>query len=270
MKRASGAELVVGRDHADRPVAGRRAAPRAPCARRAARVTSRSTSGSSSTESTRSLRPRSSTRPLFDSARGDRRPEQLVRASRRPRRRSAARSGPPAARPHEPRVEQLAQPPRDEVEQAVEIGLGRERVADLVQRLELPRPARRRLVQARVLDRDRRLRREQLDELLVLLGEVLAVRPSRSGRGCRRRPRAAGSARRGTSSSADGSAGSRPSADRRRIAAGAAGARRVMSAPRIPRPRGRSPIAACVSSSMPGVTKRSSCEPAASITPSAA
>ena len=75
----------------------------------------------------------------------------------------------------EARVEQLAQPAGDEVEQPVEVGLGRERVADLVQRLELARPAGRRLVEARVLDRDRRLAREQLDELLVLLGEVLAA-----------------------------------------------------------------------------------------------
>ena len=61
----------------------------------------------------------------------------------------------------EPRVEQLAQPPRDEVEQRLELGLGRERVPDLVQRLELARPARRRLVQPRVLDRHRGLPREQ-------------------------------------------------------------------------------------------------------------
>ena len=43
-----------------------------------------------------------------------------------------------------------------------------------------------------------------------------------------------------------------------------------MSTPRIPRPRGRSPIAACVSGSMPVVRKRSSPCPVPSMTPSAA
>ena len=50
--------------------------------------------------------------------------------------------------------------------------------------------------------------------------------PSPSGRGCRRRRRGAGPARRGTSSSADGPAGSRPSADRPRCRAAAAASRR--------------------------------------------
>ncbi len=77
------------------------------------------------------------------------------------------------------------------------------------------RPRGRRLVEARVLDRDRGLARKRLDELLVVGGE--SRRPaSRSGRGCRRQRRAAGSARRGSRASADGWAGSRPSADRRR------------------------------------------------------
>ena len=73
-------------------------------------------------------------------------------------------------------VEQLPQPPRDEVEEPLDVGLGRERVADLVQRLELPRPLRRSLVEPSVLDRDRRLRGEQRDDFLVVLGEVLAAR----------------------------------------------------------------------------------------------
>src|SRR5919197_580448 len=77
---------------------------------------------------------------------------------------------------HQPRVEKLLEPTRDEVEDALEVGLGRERVPDLDQRLELPRPLRRRLVQARVLDRDGGLGREEPDELLVVLGEVLALR----------------------------------------------------------------------------------------------
>ena len=62
-----------------------------------------------------------------------------------------------------------------EVEQAIEVGLPRERVADLVQRLELPRPAHGGLVQACVLDRDRSLRCKQRHELLVFLGEVGAA-----------------------------------------------------------------------------------------------
>ena len=43
----------------------------------------------------------------------------------------------------------------------------------------------------------------------------------------------------------------------------------LISAPRMPRPCGGSPIAARVWSSMPCVTKRSSCDPLRSITPSA-
>ena len=73
----------------------------------------------------------------------------------------------------DPRVEELAQPPHDEVEQPLDVGLGGDGVPDLDQRLELPRPVRRRLVEARVLDRHGRLAREQRDELLVLVGEVL-------------------------------------------------------------------------------------------------
>jgi hypothetical protein len=47
---------------------------------------------------------------------------------------------------------------------------------DLVERLELARPARRRLVELRVLDPDGRLTGEQRHALLVLPGERLAVR----------------------------------------------------------------------------------------------
>ena len=49
----------------------------------------------------------------------------------------------------------------DQLEQRAELGLAGERVPDLGQRLELREPARRRLVQPRVLDRDRRLGGEQ-------------------------------------------------------------------------------------------------------------
>ena len=72
-------------------------------------------------------------------------------------------------------VDQLGQPGGDQLEQGGELGLACHGVADLGQGLELREPARRRLVQARVLDRDRRLRGQQRDELLVLAREVLAA-----------------------------------------------------------------------------------------------
>ena len=110
-------------------------------------------------------------------------------------------------------------------EQRLELELGRERVPDLVQRLELAQPAGRALVQTRVLDRDGSLRGEQLRQLGVLVAEVLAacllgqievpVRDAPERR----------SARRGTTSSAGGSAGTRPSGGRRRCRAAAAAAR---------------------------------------------
>jgi len=54
-------------------------------------------------------------------------------------------------------VEEIAQTPRDEVQQPVEVGLGRKRISDLVQRFELARPLRGGLVEPRILDRDRGL-----------------------------------------------------------------------------------------------------------------
>ena len=97
------------------------------------RETSWCTSGSSSTESMRSLRRRSSTAPLFDPER-----EIVVPSSPSAPATAANRRVVAAARQRErddPRAEQLAQAADDEVEQPLEIGLGRERVADLVQRL---------------------------------------------------------------------------------------------------------------------------------------
>ncbi len=67
-------------------------------------------------------------------------------------------------------------PAGDEVEQRLELDLGRERRADLVEALELAEPAGGGLVQARVLDRDGGLRGQQMRELLVLGGEVPALR----------------------------------------------------------------------------------------------
>ena len=75
----------------------------------------------------------------------------------------------------DPRLEELAQAPDDEIEQPLEIGLGGQRIPDLLQRLQLPRPPDRGLVEARVLDRDRRLAGEQPDELLVFVREILAA-----------------------------------------------------------------------------------------------
>src|SRR5262249_9695588 len=76
---------------------------------------------------------------------------------------------------HDPRADELAQTGRRELEQLIQIALAEERLRDLVQRLELPRPLPRRFVEPRVLDRDGRLRREQADDFLVLLAEVVAA-----------------------------------------------------------------------------------------------
>ena len=65
---------------------------------------------------------------------------------------------------------------RDELELARHVHLTGERGSDLVERLELARPPRRLLVQAGVLDRDRRLRGEQRDHLLVVVVEIGAAR----------------------------------------------------------------------------------------------
>ena len=127
------------------------------------------------------------------------------------------------------------------------------------------------LVQPRVLDRDRRLRGEQLRQLLVLLGEVVAALPSRSGRGSRRRRRAAGSARRGTSSSAGGRGGKPTERGSSAMSCSRSGCASRGSGRRGCRGRAagrRSP--ACVSASMPVVRNRSSACPDLSITPSAA
>ena len=74
---------------------------------------------------------------------------------------------------HEPGADQRAQAPGDQLEQARQLDLAGERGPDLVQCLELLRPGCRRLVEPGVLDRDRRLRRQQLRELLVLVREVV-------------------------------------------------------------------------------------------------
>ena len=72
---------------------------------------------------------------------------------------------------YEPRVDERSKPSRDETEQRLELELPREGVSDLVQRLQMAQPSRRGLVQPRVLDRDGRLGRKQLRELLVLVRE---------------------------------------------------------------------------------------------------
>jgi hypothetical protein len=75
----------------------------------------------------------------------------------------------------DPRSDELLHAARDEVEERAELDLRCERVPDLVERLELTKPAGRGLVEPRVLDRDGGLRREELGELLVLLRELGAV-----------------------------------------------------------------------------------------------
>ena len=116
--------------------------------------------------STRSVCPRSSTRPTL-LVRGSMRDADEAVATRR----RADRERPSSVRQgdqHDPRPDQLPHPPGDEVEERLELDLGRERRADLVEALELAEPAGRGLVEARVLDRDGRLRGEEARELLVL------------------------------------------------------------------------------------------------------
>ena len=121
---------------------------------------------------------------------------------------------------------------------------------DLVQRLELLQPAGRGLVEPCVLDRDCGLGREQRRQFLVLVGERHASRllgevevsvrdPAEQDRDAEERAHRR-VVRRGSRPSADPARSSR----RRGFAS-------WISAPRIPRPRGRSPIAAFVSSSIP-------------------
>ena len=196
-------------------------------------------------------------------------PSRSSASPRPPRRTSvfvAARQG----ERDDPRSEQLPEAADDEIEQPVEIGLGGERVPDLFQRLELARPAGRRLVEPRVLDRDRGLAGEQRDELLVLLGEVLAALLLGQVEVAVGDAAQQDRARRGSSASADAPAGSRPSADPRPGRAAAAGSPRgsARRGCRVRAAASRSPRA--VSSSMPCVMNCSSSEPLASITPSAA
>ena len=180
-----GAIPVVGDDHADRPPAGdegdvEAAAGAEPAGRFLVDL------GIVEERVDPLARRRSSTRPLFDPARSSCKP--TISPAPSP---SAAsiRSVPSCAgsaivtrrAPIRPRRRRAISSSR-----RGELDLARERRPDLVQRLELLRPGRRRLVQARVLDRHRRLARQRPDELLVLLSERLLT-PSRSGRDSRRR-----------------------------------------------------------------------------------
>ncbi len=122
-------------------------------------------------ESTRSLRPRSSTRPDFE----PRRSSTVPTSSSAPSPATVRMTRSPPGRRHrdhdEPGFHQLAQPRGDELEQLGQLDLRDERVDDLVQGLELGQPAGRRFVQPGVLDGDGGLGREHLRQLLVLLGE---------------------------------------------------------------------------------------------------
>ena len=190
------------------------------------RASSWSTSTSSSVESTRSLRRRSSTRPLFEPLRASDRPDQLLRG------RPGGCLDPQFVGAygdrdhHELRIDQRGEPLADQLEQRLELRLAGHRVPDLRQRLELRQPARRGLIQARVLDRDRGLRGEQCDELLVLGGEVFAAlllgQVQVAVRDAAQEDRDAEEA---TASAGDG-AGSRPRGDRSSGCAAGASARR--------------------------------------------
>ena len=129
-----------------------------------------SASASPSSESTRSLRLRSNTRPSFDdsTATSLSPPGLCPHRARPPPRPAAPHPAPREGDRDDPRPDQLPQPARDEVEKPRQLDLRGQRVSDLRQRLELARPPRRGLVQARVLNRHRGLRSEQLHDLLVL------------------------------------------------------------------------------------------------------
>ena len=227
VNRGSSPCLVVGDDDSDRPVARRSAARRGRCARRVGAADSWSTSGSSSSESTRSPRRRSSTRPLFEPARLELRADDLAR--RRSPSAASITSVPSAVGQRDrddPRVDQLAQAARDQLEQARQVDLGRERVPTSFSASSCRDQRRGRLVQARVLDRDRRLAASRPTSSSSSLGEVGAARLLGQVEVAEGDRRAAGPARRGSCASADGSAGSRPSAGPRRDRAGAAARRR--------------------------------------------
>ena len=200
-----------------------------------------STSGSSSDESTRSLRPRWSTRPVFEPpsqydadhgrtrwalavGRGDAEmpPSSSGSAITRARRRSARPAG------------------CDQLEERLELGLRCERVADLAEGLQLAQPACRRLVQPRVLDRHRRLCREQV--VSSSSSSVKSARPpSRSGTGSRTAtPRSRIGTPRNTAS-AGGVSETRRREGRRQVVQAQRCASWIRT-PRIPRPCGRSPI----------------------------
>ena len=143
-------------------------------------------------------------------------------------------------------------------------------VSDLGEGLELGEPAGRRLVEPRVLDRDGSLRCQELNDLLVLLGEVLAA-------GFLREVQVPV----GHSSEEDRHAEKRPHRRmvRRKPDRGRCGVRAEIGEPErlrltnqhasIPRPRGGGPIASTVARSRP-VTTNFSYSLAGSITPSAA
>ena len=146
-------------------------------------------------------------------------------------------------------TDEVAESMRDESEEGLELDLSRESVPDLAERLEVAKPPRRGLVEPRVLDRDGGLRREQLRQLLVLVRE--APPPSFSVR--YRFPNATPRSMIGTPRNVRiggwcaGKPTDRGSSPRSSSRSGLASR---ISTPRIPRPRGRSPIAACVSASM--------------------
>ena len=168
VKRGSAPELVVRGDHADRAGRRRSSARRAPSAgRRAARAPGRP------------RRPRASSRPArCAAARARGRSSSRARRASCPtqllRGRPGGRLDPQVAaaggdRDHHQLARRSARAAaRRSAEQRRQLRLAGDRVADLGQRLELAQPARRRLVQARVLDRDGGLGGEQRDELLVL------------------------------------------------------------------------------------------------------
>ena len=158
-----GAALVVGDDDADGAARGRSAARRARRSRRRAAARSGRPRGRrSASRSAPRAAARASGRPSSASRRAGARAVAAAFSPLAASTRSCSPSGGRQLDQHDARVEQLAQPRRPRGRRAATSSVSvDERLRDLVQRLELPRPLARRLVEARVLDRDRRLRGEQ-------------------------------------------------------------------------------------------------------------
>ena len=141
------------------------------------RATRWSTSGSSTTASTRSLLP---ALQHASDLRSSRARARVPRSSSAPSPAAAATPSVAAAvgqrDQHDPRLDELLQRAGRRATSSGSSSTSEASALPIsLSDSSCAQPARRRLVQARVLDRDRRLRGEELRELLVLVGEVGAA-----------------------------------------------------------------------------------------------